>query len=573
MSNTPMARELADMADRYWRFSCHEQPFTAILAGEKAADPTLFRESPADHDRRCATASSLLEELQLIRTDELSAQDRATFELMQRELTTIINLHEVKAHLRPSLFPVGPDFNLVFFANSANANTVRAARLYVSRLETIPAFIEDLRSALRAGYELGFRYPNLVLSRAAAAVRSNLSAVVEDSALFGPFRRSTLMSAGAMKKISERANTLIAEEIQPALEAYACFLETEMALEARDSISCIDDPMGQELYDVLTRHYTSLDLTAEQVHQLGLEEVSRLQTDIDALAADAGFAGNASAYRHYLATDKSFQASSKEELLEQMQVLCKRIDSFIPAYFGRLPRITYGVQSIPEGLSESLPPAYAQPSPADNSSPGIFWLTSLPEKCPSYMYPCLALHEAWPGHLMQIALMQELEELPRFRRNGALKYTACIEGWAMYCEQLGVPMGLYPGPHENFGRLNMEMWRAVRMVLDTGIHCYGWTREQAIDYMAERVSVPMEMITAEVDRYIALPGQALAYQPGNLKFRELRQRCELALGDDFDVRQFHDALIAAGPVTLGVLDDLMENWLADQRKEHGQYAA
>lgn len=573
MVNSSMTRELADIADRYWQFICHEQPFSAILAGEKTADPILFRESPADHDRRCATASSLLEEVQRIRTDELSAHENATYALMQRELTTIISLHEVKAHLRPSLYPAGPDFNLVFFANSTNANTVQAARLYLSRLETIPAFIEDLRNALMVGYESGFRYPEIVLSRAAAAVRSNLPAAVEKSALYGPFRRSTALAVRAMKNISREAARLIAEKIQPALEAYAVCLETELACDARDSISCIDDPMGQELYDVLTRHYTSLDMTAEQVHQLGLEEVARLQAEIDRVAAEAGFAGNTSAYRHYLATDKSFQANSKEELLEQMRVLCKRIDSFIPAYFGRLPRITYGVESIPEALSESLPPAYAQPSPADNSSPGIFWLTSLPEKCPSYLYPCLALHEAWPGHLMQIALMQELEQLPKFRRNGALKYTACIEGWAMYCEQLGMPMGLYPGPHENFGRLNMEMWRAVRMVLDTGIHFYGWTREQAITYMAERVSVPMKMITAEVDRYIALPGQALAYQPGNLKFRELRERCEQALGEDFDVRQFHDALIAAGPVTLVVLDELMENWLEEQRKENEQHAA
>jgi len=564
---------LADIGERYWRFSCFEQPLAAILAGEKTTDAALFRESPADHDRRCASARELLAELVQISTNGLSAQDHATFKLMRRELETIVSFHDVKAHLRPSLFPAGPDFNLVFFANAANANSVQAARLYLSRLETIPAFIQDLRDALSAGHEFGFRYPKFVLSRAAAAVRSNLANEAESSALYGPFKRSTAIASGPVKNASQAAARLIAERIQPALEAYAGFLEAELAQDARDSIACTDEFMGQEFYEVLTRHYTSLDLAPAQVHQLGLDEVDRLQAEIDRVAAEAGFAGDSRAYRHYLATDKSFLASSKEELLEDMQVLCKRIDSFIPAYFGRLPRITYGVQSIPEGLSESLPPAYAQPSPADNSSPGIFWLTSLPEKCPSYLYPSLALHEAWPGHLMQIALMQEQEHLPKFRRNGALKYTACIEGWAMYCEQLGIPMGLYPGPHENFGRLNMEMWRAVRLVLDTGIHCYGWTREQAINYMSERVSVPMEMITAEVDRYIALPGQALAYQPGNLKIRELRKRCERALGDDFDLRQFHDALISAGPVTLGVLDNLMENWLDDRRKEHGQYAA
>jgi len=573
VNESMISRNLAELAERYWRFSCFEQPFSAILAGEKTADSTLFRESAADYDRRCESARALLLELREISPAGLASQDRATYTLLQRELDNIVKLHAVKAHLRPSLYPAGPDFNLVFFANSAHANSVQAATQYLSRLQSVPAFLQDLQNALAAGHENGFRYPKFVLQRAVTAVRSNLAAKATDSVLYGPFKRSTAMSSSAVQALSREAAMLIEDAIQPALEHYAQYLEVGLFQDARDSISCTDDPMGRELYEVLIRQFTSLDVTAEQVHQLGLSEVARLKAEIEEVAAAAGYAGQTAAYRTFLATDKSFLANSKEELLERMQVMCKHIDSLIPAYFGRLPRITYGVKSIPEGLAAGLPPAYAQPSPADNSSPGIFWLTSLPEKCPNYMYPGLALHEAWPGHLMQIALMQELDHLPKFRRNGALKYTACIEGWAMYCERLGTPMGLYPTPHENFGRLNMEMLRAARLVLDTGIHAYGWTRDRAIDYFSEHVSVPMEMITSEVDRYIALPGQALAYQPGNLKIRELRERCEHALGDDFDIRKFHDALIAAGPVTLGVLDDLMTDWLASQRKKHDQYAA
>lgn len=573
MTEYSATTRLEQLADEYWQFSCREQPFSAILAGESTADAILFRESAADHDRRCEGARQLLEQLLQVPSAVLATQDLASYRLLQRELQTIIDLHAMKAHLRPSLFPAGPDFNLTFFANSANANNLPAAKLYVQRLATVPAFIEDLQHSLMAGAEVGFRYPKFVLTRAADAVRNNLAEAAEDSALFGPFRRSSSRPNPAIRKLSEQALQLIGQEIQPALRAYAEFLSTTFMLRSRDSVACTEDFLGAEYYDLLVRHYTSLNLGPEQVHQIGLSEVARLQSEIEQVAAEAGFGGRTDEFRQHLATDKSFQADNAHVMLEQMQALCKTIDRHIPAYFGRLPRITYGVQSIPPALSENMPPAYAQPSPADNSSPGIFWLTSLPEKCPVYMYPCLALHEAWPGHLMQIALMQELEHLPKFRRNGALKYTACIEGWAMYCEQLGTPMGLYPGPHENFGRLNMEMWRAVRMVLDTGIHFYGWSRERAIAYMAERVSVPMAMITAEVDRYIALPGQALAYQPGNLKIRELRERCELALGDDFDIRQFHDALISAGPVTLGVLDDLMTDWLGNQRRKNDQRSA
>ncbi len=573
MNESALIDPLAQLAERYWQFSCREQPLSAILAGEKTDDAILFLESPADHDRRCVGARELLDDLLQLPTAGLGARDFATYRLLQRELQTIIDLHALKAHLRPSLYPAGPDFNLLYFANSAHANTVHAAELYAQRLGSFRTFIAELQETLLAGVEHGFRYPHQVLVRAAEAVRSNLVDSAEDSPFYGPFRRSTCMHQASVSKLSRQALDLIGNDIQPALADYADFLSTTLMHSARESIACSDDFQGAEYYAHLVRHYTSLDLSAEQVHELGLGEVARLQSEIERVAEQAGFAGRVSEYRDYLTTDPSFRAASAEHMLEQMQALCKNIDRQIPAFFGRMPRITYGVQSIPPALSGSMPPAYAQPSPADNSAPGIFWLTSLPEKCPVYMYPCLALHEAWPGHLMQIALMQELEHLPRFRRNGSLKYTACIEGWAMYCEQLGIPMGLYPGPHENFGRLNMEMWRAVRLVLDTGIHHHHWSRQQAIDYMAERVSVPMAMITAEVDRYIALPGQALAYQPGNLKIRELRERCERRLGDAFDIRQFHDALISAGPVTLGVLDDLMQDWLEGQRKHHDQYAA
>jgi uncharacterized protein (DUF885 family) len=248
-----------------------------------------------------------------------------------------------------------------------------------------------------------------------------------------------------------------------------------------------------------------------------------------------------------------------------MRALCKRIDGKLPGWFGRLPRISYGVELIPGRLADGLPPAYAQPGPADRSAAGTFWLSSRLDKCPLYLFPSLALHEAWPGHLMHIALVQEQAGLPAFRRHGAVKYTACIEGWAMYCEQLGVEMGLYETPHEHFGRLNMEQWRAARLVVDTGMHSRGWSREDAVAYLNEHVALTPEMIDAEVDRYMALPGQALGYQLGNLAFRRVRQRAEEALGDDLDLRSFHDALLAAGPLTLPLLESVGDRWVTAQR--------
>jgi uncharacterized protein (DUF885 family) len=309
------------------------------------------------------------------------------------------------------------------------------------------------------------------------------------------------------------------------------------------------------------------------VHALGLAEVSRLEREIEAVAGDAGYAGDVPGYRAFLASDPQFVAPSRDALRESIEALCKRVDRRIPEFFGLIPRITYGVQSIPDAVSTRMPPAYAQPSPADGTSAGIFWISGLPSKAPSYLHPALVVHEAWPGHLMHLALLNEQSELPAFRRYGAVKYTACVEGWALYCEVLGVELGVYTTPHEHYGRLEMQMWRAVRLVVDTGIHWYGWSREQAVAYMAERLSLSRETIEGEVDRYAALPAQALGYQIGGLKFGELRQRAEAQLGARFKHRDFHAAVMSAGAVTLPVLDDLVSDWLQRQQTPAVPHAA
>jgi uncharacterized protein (DUF885 family) len=309
------------------------------------------------------------------------------------------------------------------------------------------------------------------------------------------------------------------------------------------------------------------------VHALGLAEVARIDAEIQIVAVEAGFADNLAGYREFLASDPQFVAPNADALRHAVEALCKRVDRRIPEFFGLIPRITYGVQSIPEAVSARMPPAYAQPSAADGSSAGIFWISGMPSKAPSYLHPALVVHEAWPGHLMHLALLNEQTDTPAFRRYGAVKYTACIEGWALYCETLGIEMGLYTTPHEHYGRLEMEMWRAVRLVVDTGIHAKGWSREQAVAYMAERLTLSRETIEAEVDRYAALPGQALGYQIGNLKLRELRQRAEGRLGTRFSHRGFHEAVMTAGAVTLPVLDDLVSDWLQREQERQAVDAA
>ncbi len=560
--NLSHSQRLAALAQRYWRWQCDEFPLNAVLAGETTNTAVLFREAPGDYERRLGASAGLRQELQTIPLSELTGQDRATHRLLQCELEDLRGMHQVLAHYRPPLLPAGPDFATISFANTASVNDTASAELYVERLSKFPAYLTDIQACLQAGYDRGIRYPKVVLDGLAAMVRGMAAAPLDSLPWTGTFRRSIVASNDSVQRCAKSANRFMQSEWLPALRAYADFLVGPLARGARDSIACIDAPLGPEFYAAQLRHYTTTTQSADEVHQLGLDEVRRLEAEIAIVAAQAGYAGKLDAYRRFLADDPQFFAASKEALRSQAESTAKRIDKRIPAFFGRIPRMTYGVESMSDAMSATMPAAYAQPNPADRSAPGIYWLTSMPAKCPSYIQLPMALHEGWPGHLMHLALMQEMDDLPAFRRHGALKYSACLEGWALYCETLGVEMGLYETPHQHYGRLEMELWRALRLVVDTGIHARGWSRDRAIDYMASRLSMSRDAITAEVNRYIGLPGQALAYQVGNLKIRELRQRAQNALGERFDLRAFHDQLMAAGPVTLPVLEEIVQQSLS-----------
>lgn len=560
MNAGPASSALAGLAERYWVFLSHELPMTAIQAGEPTPDAVLFRESPADHDRRHRIAGELLAEAAVIPTGGLTAADKATHALLRRELESLRSLHEVAAHLRPSLFPNGPALMAAHFANTSSVGDAASAELYLDRLATIPAWLGDLAASLRAGHERGFRYPRRVLDVAAAGIRGAAAAPAEAQPWAGPFRRSAVAGRDSVRRVEGRLEAFVRTELVPAFTAFADLLGGLLADGARESIGCGDDLDGRDLYRALVRDFTTTDLGPEEIHELGLSEVERLEGEIGAIAAEAGFPGNLAGYRRFL-SGAEFLAPTREALRERTQVLCKRIDARIPAFFGRIPRMTYGVESMPEALAERFPPAYAQPNPADRSASGVFWVTSLPGRLPIWLQVPMALHEAWPGHLMQIALMQEAEDLPSFRRHGAIRYQACVEGWALYCENLGADMGLYETPHEHYGRLEMEIWRALRLVVDSGIHWHGWSRDRAVETMARHLALPRPTIEAEVDRYIGWPGQALVYQIGNLRFRALRCLAEQKLGERFRIRDFHDALLSAGPVSLPVLGDLTEAWV------------
>jgi uncharacterized protein (DUF885 family) len=554
------AKALADLAERYWAFECTESPFAAILASVPTTATDVFRDSAVDHARRDVAAAAFLVELDGISSVGLSPQERATHALLRQELENIRAEYAVSASLRPWLLPVGPDFNTIFFANSAVLGTLDATALYIERLRAFPKFLADVQDNLRSGYTKGMRYPRAVLQAAAANTRGMAGQAPVESPWYGPFKRATLRGE-AFDALAADALAVIGDALIPAMRSLADLIDGPLAEGARDNLSCIDAPGGRAYYDWSVRRFTTTAMTPEEIHALGLSEVARLESETASFAAEAGFAGDVQGYRKSIAENRSFIPESQEALRRALESLCKRVDKRIPAFFGRIPRSTYGVEIAPEAVSAALPPAYAQPAPADGSGPGLLWANGIVEKCPSYLFPALVVHEAWPGHLMHLALLQELDHLPAFRRYGAVKYTTYIEGWALYCERLGIEMGIYEQPHEHYGRLEMEMWRACRLVVDTGIHLYDWSRDQAIAYMRERLALDDATIAGEVDRYAAFPGQALAYQIGSIRIRELRAKAEAALGDRFSLRDFHDAVLTAGAVPLDVLDMLVGDWL------------
>jgi uncharacterized protein (DUF885 family) len=557
----PAQEALNTLSKRYWQFLRSEFPFNALMAGDPIDEPTLFREAPSDFARRAEAAIVMQSELSSIPLAELSQTDRITHRLMERELKDLEDVYATASHLRPWLLPAGPEFNTQYFANLTHLGDVAQAKLYLERLATLPGYFRDVQACLDEGLSRGIKAPKVVLAAAAANIRRAAQGDASQSAWCAPFVRSPISSQALIKDLAQQAARIVALQIQPALQTLADHLEHSLLLTARDNVACTDGPLGAEFYAFWVKHFTNLPMSPDEVHILGLEQVGRLENEMAEVASRSGIGGNLKAYRRFLSEDPGFRETSAERLRERVEALAKRIDGKIPSILGHLPRTTYGVQSIPAAASEKLPMAYAQPNPADGSAPGTFWINGLPDRVPTYALVSVTLHEAWPGHLMHIALMQEMTTLPMFRRANFTKYGACLEGWAMYCETLGHELGLYETPHQHFGQLDMEMWRACRLVVDTGLHAKGWTREEAIQYMVDRLSLSRDAIEAEVDRYIAMPAQALAYQLGGLKFRELRNRAQARLGERFNLREYHDQLMAAGAVTLPVLEEIIDTWL------------
>ncbi|NVJ98257.1 MAG: DUF885 domain-containing protein [Alphaproteobacteria bacterium] len=447
---------------------------------------------------------------------------------------------------------------------SINFRTAADYEAYIASLKDMPRYLGDQTEHLRTAIQDGFTMPKVVLDGLLPTFRAIVKATAEESSFYGPFRSgmSTVSEADA-QVLRAKAKMVIEQELMPAYDRLATFMEDAYYPAARDSIGISEAQGGAEYYEDMVRYYTTVDISADEVHKIGLQEVARIRAAMEAILEEVGFEGSFKDFLTFLRTDPQFYAKTEKELMMFASYLAKKVDGKLPSLFGKLPRQPYGVEPVPAALAPNYTTGRYSGAPLDAPRGGEYWVNTYAlDKRPLYTLPALTLHEAVPGHHLQIALSKELEDVPEFRLG--LYPHAFGEGWGLYSEKLGEELGLYSTPYERFGRLTYEMWRACRLVIDTGIHAKGWTREAAIALLTDNSALSEHNIRTEVDRYISWPGQALAYKMGELKIVELREKATKALGDKFDVRAFHDRVLSAGGIPLYILEDRIDSWIRDE---------
>ena len=436
---------------------------------------------------------------------------------------------------------------------------------FLARLEGIHRYFTESIELMRLGMRTGYIPPRVTLAGVDLTLQAH---IVDDPAVslfFKPFEQFPASVNGSeQKRLVVAAVDAIRGSVVPAYRALLRFLKTEYEPGSRDSIAAADLPEGAAFYRERIHYFTTLELPPEAIHHTGQSEVSRIRADMEVVVRKTGFKGNFSEFIAFLRTDPRFYVTTPKALLEKTALILKRMDGELPRLFKTLPRLPYGIREIPTFNAPGNTAAYYQPGSGDGTVAGTYYVNTYDlASRPLYEIEALSLHEAVPGHHLQIALQQELGDLPNFRRFAG--FTSFVEGWALYSERLGLEVGFYQDLYSDFGRLSYEMWRACRLVVDTGMHALGWTRQQALDFMAANTSSTMLNITNEVDRYIAWPGQALAYKIGELKIRELRAMAEQELGARFDLREFHDVVLLGGAVPLDVLEKAVGEWVTGRK--------
>jgi uncharacterized protein (DUF885 family) len=547
----------------YWEWLLHEFPELSTWTGDNRYNDRFTDLSFEAIERRNAYVRSMLEQVCSIDQSRLSRQDMLSHALLVWELSLAVSAQQFPpVMLLTQIW--GPQLLFPQLVSVTPFRTTTDYDNYLERLSAFPLYLEQVTGLLRRGIELGWVQPRGPLAGVPDQITGQLVADIEQNPLFAPLLKLPESIAEAESdKFRSKARGLIADEVLPAMVLFRDFI-VDTYLPAGDRpIGASSLPDGEAYYEHCVREHTSTELGPLEIHHMGMKEVERISAQMDSVIEQAGFKGSIKEFAEFLRTDPRFYFTRAEDLVTAFRDIAKRADAELPMLFAELPRTPYGVRAFPDYEAPSQATAMYYPGASDGSRAGYFMVNTYAlDMRPKYEMEALTLHEAVPGHHLQIARAHELHHLPDFRRNGS--YTAFIEGWALYAESLGASMGFYADLYSKFGQLIYEMWRACRLVVDTGIHSFGWTRKQAIDYMQENTAKTEQDIAVEVDRYIVMPGQALAYKIGELAIKELRAKAESMLGPAFDIRKFHNAILDNGPLPLTLLNKQIEEWITAQ---------
>lgn len=555
------AADFAALLDEAWEWQLNENPVFASRLGDRRKNDQWRDMSLDAIERRHQVEQEFLRRLRAIDSSQLSEADRLNYDLFRRELEDSIDGHRFRSYLMPISQRGGVQ------SLETTAETIRLANVadyedWLARISAVEEVIGQTMALQEEGRKTGYMPPKILMERIPGQIDAQLVEDAVESPYFIAFEDMPDAIAEAdRERLREAAKEIIDDSIVPAYRRFDRYFNDSYLPASRDTIGASALPNGEAYYEYRVRSFTTTRMTPDEIHRLGLNEVKRIRDEMQLIIDELEYEGSFADFLHFLRTGPQFYYDTPEELFEGYLAVSKRIDPELVKLFGKLPRMPYGLRPIPDNIAPDTTTAYYNRPAADGSRAGYYYVNLYrPEVRPKYEMEVLSVHEAVPGHHLQIALQMELEDMPEFRKYSG--FTAFTEGWGLYSEGLGYELGLYKDPYSRFGALTYDMWRAVRLVVDTGMHYKGWTRHQAIDFFMDNAAKTEQDVVNEIDRYISWPGQALAYKIGQLKMQELRRMCEQALGENFDIRAFHDEMLGGGALPLELLETRMNRWLA-----------
>lgn len=558
------SEKLNRLIEAYWAWSQETSPESATFTGYPGQNGRWSDLSTANIERAKELARQFLQALESIAAADLSDAERLNLDLLLHQLR-----HEVAGQAYPSeLMPVNQMFGIqMWVASVLGAQPLFSAADradFLSRLQGLPLLFAQTKALLMEGIQRRITPPRITLAKVPQQFLDLAPENGRASPLLQSFHRLPPgLSESERDAFEQKALDLYNNEIRPAILATYVYVRDQYLPESVRATGLSNLPSGRDWYAHSAKGFTTTDLSPEEIHEIGLAEVQRIRREMQGVMAKVGFEGSIEAFAKKTKKNPDFYYTNKQEFLRDYRALGKKVDALLPKVFRHFAALPYGIEEVPEFRAKGSAAAYYLPGSAEFGRPGVFYVNTVRmAESPSYEMEALLLHEAVPGHHFQIAIAQELKDLPEFRKHN--RFTAYTEGWGLYAESLGSELGLYQDPYSQFGALSFEIWRAIRLVVDTGMHALGWSRDDAIEYFAENTGRDRGRIEAEVDRYLVMPGQALAYKIGQLKIRELRTEAETQLGDDFDLRDFHDVVLSSGAVPLAVLENQVNEWIATQ---------